>query len=293
MTYPGPKCSWISARSSRAAATKKDFSAWLSIPTTPRTGCSTSTIPPVHGRLETRLFVRGPDGWNGYTYLWNDAQTDADLLDEATTRTYRVKTASGVVEQPWYFPSRADGRACHTKATDFVLGPNTRQLNRPQDGDGTKANQIETFAKLGVFDKPPVKPVEELERYPDWQSETESTDQSVRAYLDVNCSFCHSPAGIAGKRPDLRFHTPVREMALVGRRPGQGRVGPEGSLLVTPGVPRRSELFYRMSARGSRQMPPLATNVPDDTALRRLPYFLFGTNFSRLCPSSVLGATAN
>ncbi len=221
-------------------------------------------------RLETRLFVHSPEGWNGCTYLWNDAQTDADLLDEATTRTYRVKTASGVVEQPWYFPSRADCRACHTKATDFVLGPNTRQLNRSQEVEGTKANQIETFAKLGVFDQPPVKPVEELERYPDWQSETGATDRLVRAYLDVNCSFCHSPAGIAGKRPDLRFHTPVREMALVGRRPGQGRVGPEGSLLVTPGVPQQSELFYRMSTRGSRQMPPLATNVPDDTALERL-----------------------
>jgi len=221
-------------------------------------------------RLETRFFVHSPDGWKGYTYLWNDAQTDADLLDEAMTRTYQVKIADGVIEQPWYFPSRADCMACHTRATDFVLGPNTRQMNRRRDDGGENANQIAVLARLGVFETPPARSVEELERYPDWQNDPEASDTLVRAYLDVNCSFCHSPAGIGGKRPDLRYHTRLQETALIDRPPNQGQVGPAGAVLVAPAAPERSELLYRISIRGSRQMPPLATNLTDETAIQRL-----------------------
>jgi len=221
-------------------------------------------------RLETRFFVRSPEGWKGYTYVWNEAQTDADLLDEAMTKTYRVKTADGEIEQKWYFPSRADCMACHTRATDFVLGPNTRQINRKFHAAAESTNQIGTFARLGMFENPPTKPVEELERYPDWEAGSGTTDALVRAYLDVNCSFCHSPAGIGGKRPDLRFHTRLKETAMVDRRPNQGQLGPEGSVLVAPGAPEQSELLYRISARGSRQMPPLATNVVDETAVERM-----------------------
>ena len=202
--------------------------------------------------------------------MWNEAQTDADLLDEAMTRTYRVTTAKGEIKQTWYYPSRADCMACHTGATDFVLGPNTRQMNRKLDPAGGDANQIGTFARLGMFENPPTRPVEELERYPDWEAGSGTTDALVRAYLDVNCSFCHSPAGIGGKRPDLRFHTPLKETAMVGQRPNQGQLGPVRSVLVAPGAPEQSELLYRISARGSRQMPPLATNVVDETAVERM-----------------------
>ena len=34
--------------------------------------------------METRLFMRHPDGdLGGYTYEWNDAQTDATLVQSA------------------------------------------------------------------------------------------------------------------------------------------------------------------------------------------------------------------
>lgn len=221
-------------------------------------------------RLETRFFVHSPQGWKGYTYVWNDAQTDATLIDDAVTRTYKVKTADGIIEQEWYFPSRADCMACHTDSTDFVLGLNTRQMNRSQTYGGVEANQIKMITQLGLFESPPVATIEELDQYPDWRNDEQAAGPLARAYLDVNCAFCHSPRGIGGRRPDLRFHTPLKDAALVGRRPSQGQVGPEGSVLVAPGAPRRSELLYRMATRGSRRMPPLATNEVDEQALERL-----------------------
>lgn len=218
-------------------------------------------------RLETRLFVHAPNGWHGYTYVWNEDRTEAELLEGALTRTYQIRTADGVTEQSWYFPSGADCMACHTKSAGFVLGPNTRQFNRTHDYGGFQANQIETLDHVGVFSGRLPKPVTELEAYPEWNASSKPLDASVRAYLDVNCANCHNPAGIAGSRPDLRWHAPLKQMGLIGMPAGQGRLGPSDSLLVTPGDPKRSELLLRMSTRGSRQMPPLATNMVDRTAV--------------------------
>lgn len=72
-------------------------------------------------RLETRLLHHikmpgnddeyGAQVWNGYTYVWNDEQTDAELLDaKGLDRVFKIKDKSapnGVREQKWHFPSRA------------------------------------------------------------------------------------------------------------------------------------------------------------------------------------------
>lgn len=219
-------------------------------------------------RLETRLFVHTERGWRGYTYAWNDDQTDAHLLDGALTEPFRVETANGPIDRLWYFPSRADCMACHSKSADFVLGPNTRQMNRTHDDAGLGVNQIDRFDRLGVFAEHASFSPDKLEAYPVWASpRSASTETLARAYLDVNCAFCHAPGGVAGDKPDFRFHIPLASASLLRHRPGQGRLGPADSALIAPGLPERSELLYRVSTRGSRQMPPLASNVVDDEAI--------------------------
>ncbi len=241
-------------------------------------------------RLETRLLVHSPEGWQGYTYVWNDAQTDAELLDGAKTVEVPVPSPKGQEVYSWYFPSRSDCMACHTPAAGFVLGLNTRQLNRPAVGSeapsasGTRAaeaqtaagqasaapNQIALWRQLGVFAAPPRGTPQSWEAYPDWftaPAQTASARQTlVRAYLDANCAMCHVPAGIVG-RPDFRFHTPLERAQLIEANPGQGRIGPASSKLVRPGDPEASELWHRLRTRGPRQMPPLASNRADTHAL--------------------------
>jgi hypothetical protein len=68
----------------------------------------------------------------------------------------------------------------------------------------------------------------------------------------------------------LRYQTPLKQASLVGQRPNQGQVGPEGAVLVAPGEPEQSELLLRISTRGSRRMPPLATSVVDREAVEVL-----------------------
>ena len=223
--------------------------------------------PAQQRRLETRLFVHSDRGWRGYVYKWNDKQTDALLLRGARTETYRVKTKQGMVQREWYYPSGADCMACHTESAGFVLGPSTRQMNRLHDYGTEKANQISYLSRLGIFSQSPSRRPEQLEAYPTWGDKSAPIDTLSRAYLDVNCAMCHARGALRGQRPDFSFRTLLTEASLLGVEPGQGRMGPRNSKLITPGNPEGSELLKRMAVRGPRQMPPLASNVLDEAAI--------------------------
>jgi len=234
-------------------------------------------------RLETRLMVLSDRGWDGYTYLWNDEQTDAELLDVALTRPYHIATSDGMVVQPWYFPSRADCMACHTQAAGFALGLNTRQMNRHQQYPGGRANQLAALDKAGIFTKKPPQ-ADKLETYPDWYASPDDPARVAtlaRAYLEVNCAICHAPGGSSNTTVDLRFHTPLERMGLVNVPPLKGRLGAEASRLITAGRPDLSELYLRMKTRGEGKMPNLATAVVDTEALAVIEAWIKGLKVVR------------
>ncbi|RMG00194.1 MAG: hypothetical protein D6741_07240 [Planctomycetota bacterium] len=215
-------------------------------------------------RLETRLLVNTSEGWKGYTYVWNAEQTDAELLDGMRREEVSVAAPTGSSTQTWYYPSRSECMACHTAAAGRVLGLTTRQLNRPVSAS---QNQIDFFASLGVFSN---TPSHEREVFPDWFAPNGASPETLaRAYLEANCAFCHQPGGMI-RRPDLRASTPLAQAQLVGRSPGQGRLGPPDSKVVFPGHPDKSELLYRIDRRGPRQMPPLASDRVDVRAVERI-----------------------
>ena len=57
-------------------------------------------------RIETRMLTNDPEiGWRGYTFEWNEAQTDATLIEESKT--------VDVDGSPWTLPSQAQCFACH------------------------------------------------------------------------------------------------------------------------------------------------------------------------------------
>ncbi len=99
-------------------------------------------------RVETRLLTRQVGQWYGYSYLWNDAQTDADLVPaEGADRPYEVRG----LRQTWHYPSRTECMVCHSRAANFVLGLSAAQMNKVHDYGGVKDNQLRTLQHLGVF----------------------------------------------------------------------------------------------------------------------------------------------
>ncbi len=232
-------------------------------------------------RLETRLLIHAPEGWQGYTYVYNDDQTEAELLEGSALKPISIKTDDGDFEQRYYFPSRSDCMACHTREAGFVLGMSTRQMNHPLNYHGQNENQLAMLKRLNVFTQPLEKSTDQAEQFPEWrfgnfdrsddpQHVESSLDQPegdtetlARAWLDVNCAVCHRNQGLAPGKRHLQFHNDLTKMNVIDKQPLQGQMTPPMGAIVKPGKPYLSELLIRAAHRGVRQMPPLGTNVAD------------------------------
>jgi len=234
-------------------------------------------------RIETRLLVIQQNEWVGYTYRWNDKQTDAELVESAgADRTFSVRDAKaprGRREQAWRFPSRAECMVCHSRAAGFVLGPSTFQMNKLHDYGAVRANQLSTLERIGAFHLPAggegqagklPQPVEKYAALPDPRDEKAELEARVRSYLHANCAQCHVAAGGGNAAMELGFATPREKTKTIGIAPLHDKFGIEGALLVAPGEPERSVLLKRLTMRGRGQMPPLATSVVDEAGVKLL-----------------------
>src|SRR5262249_51674155 len=148
----------------------------------------------------------------GYTYVWNSAQSDAELAEKPGTD---IELAGG---RPWRIPSRAECMMCHSREANFSLTLNEWQLNR---GD-----QLARWEKMGMLQLDPAafsrgrrgfgggrfyrQEIEQrtglksslLPRNPDHLGRfTPASDASAsletraRNYLAVNCAHCHTTNG--------------------------------------------------------------------------------------------------
>ncbi|MBS2016775.1 MAG: PQQ-dependent sugar dehydrogenase [Deltaproteobacteria bacterium] len=204
-------------------------------------------------RVETRLFIRHTDGdWAGYSYEWNDAQTDATLLPAGKVKTVGATT--------WTFPSRSECLRCHTKAAGGTLGLELAQLARPFDyPDRPLRDQLATLGHIDLFTAPLPGSVTPLPA-PDGTSPVEGR---ARAYLHANCSFCHRPDGGTSAQMDLRFATPLSGTKTCNVAPLRGDLGIAGASLVKPGNPNASLLSRRMHRTDFARMPPVAVKTVD------------------------------
>jgi uncharacterized repeat protein (TIGR03806 family) len=206
--------------------------------------------------FETRLLIRHDDGeWAGYTYEWNDAGTDADLLPAG-----KAKEVAG---QPWLYPSRQQCLRCHTTAAGRTIGPETAQLNRLfAYPDGRIANQLETLDYIGLLAGLPDTPAALPE-----VTGSGTAQARAKSYLHINCSGCHRPGGPVGVGMDLRYETPLYGMGICDMAPVRGELGLTDPALLSPGQPTRSVMLERMKRTDVHRMPPLGTALVDDTGV--------------------------
>jgi uncharacterized repeat protein (TIGR03806 family) len=247
------KTRWLALPDGKAITTIADSDGDLDLPV--------GTVLVKHFRLfnqliETRLFMRHDNGeWAGYTYEWNDGETEAFLLPGA-----KDKEVNG---QLWHYPSRAECLRCHTRGAGGSLGLTTRQLNTHQSDGKDIYSQMRMLQNLDVFkDEPAYK-----KEYAALQNSDASVEDRARAYLEVNCAGCHQPDGDGGRSTmDLRMTTPLANMDICEVPPVVDSLGIPNASLLNPGNPANSILYLRMSQRGVFQMPPLGSNLVDPAA---------------------------
>ncbi len=104
--------------------------------------------------IETRFLTKQGTEWYGYSYAWNDEQTEGTLIEsKGTDREYTIKTKAGEKKLIWHYPSRAECMVCHSRAAQYVLGFTELQMNHQHDYGGIRENQLAVLERLNLFGK--------------------------------------------------------------------------------------------------------------------------------------------
>jgi uncharacterized repeat protein (TIGR03806 family) len=235
---------------------------------------------PARKRIETRLLVRQQGEWTGYSYRWNAAQTDAELVPAAgAAEDLEVPDPSapgGRRDQTWRFPARAECMTCHSRAAGFILAFTPLQLDRDHRYGRTADNQLRALEHIGVFEGALPRRGKSEPRLVNPYERKQPLEARVKSYLHVNCSVCHVTEGGGNSSMELGLDTPLRSMNVIDAVPTHDRFNISDARLVAPGSPERSVLYYRISQRGTGKMPPLVSNDVDHQALEMIGAWIRG-----------------
>lgn len=219
--------------------------------------------------METRVLIHQNQGWQGVTYRWNEAQTDATLVEESATEEVIVADINfpnSQREQTYFYPGPTDCLRCHTSIAGRVLGPRTQQLNGNFDYAQRTANQLTSWNHIGLFDRN-IGEGNQYSRFSALTDSSASLEQRSRDYLDANCAFCHQPGGPTPVNIDLRASTLLTDMGLLAEEPNSGNLGIDDAKLIYPGNRQLSILWQRMNANDDNRMPTVGSHIQDPTAL--------------------------
>ncbi len=215
--------------------------------------------------LETRIELREDSGWYGYSYIWNDDQSDAELSLGGGIIDASWVGADGVEHTNAYqVPNANQCLSCHSRDGEYVpLGPTARNLNCSGPESTTIVNQIDHWIEKGQLQEaPPREERPNLIAYDD--PDAGSVHDRARAWLEVNCAHCHNPLGTARTSGlDLRYSQKTPAKYGVWKSPVAAGKGSGGrSYDIVPGEPDKSILMFRLETElpGAR-MPNLSRNL--------------------------------
>lgn len=228
--------------------------------------------PESRRRIETQILYFDGAELMPYTYQWNDQQTDATLVDASgTERTFKIQDADalhGVRQQTWRFSGRAECQRCHNRWSGPALAFNTAQLAKNHNYGGSAASQLDTFAHIGLIEKP-VDASKQPQLHSPYDTDVTLNDRA-RAYLHANCSHCHRLHAGGAVLSHMHFDLALDKTNMLNTRPTQGTFGIHSAQVIAPGDPFRSVLLYRMAKLGSGRMPRIGSDEVDIAGVRLL-----------------------
>lgn len=252
--------------------------------------------------VETRLLIKRQQYdrvvWVGMAYRWRDTANgriaellpegsnvdvsfdyldeDPEVLDGDGARQRYTGTA-----EHYAIPAASSCAACHGGTTrdpgTSPISTKPRHLNRDEHcaATGSKLNQLDCLVATGLLEPLPDVPAN-LERTPRWNvpgdsgepaNSSQDVNKRMRAYLDINCSYCHSHDGRAAfSRLYLDSFRPIDRHLGICRMPvTNGRYGSR-RFDIEPGNAEASILHHRDIINGVMRMPPLARSLENREA---------------------------
>ena len=209
--------------------------------------------------VETRLMIKKENHWVFATYQWNNAQTEASYIMSGVNIPVDWQDENNETKHVEYrIPPGADCLACHQSNDEPIpIGPKPQNINWNYNyTDGSK-NQLEKWKDFGYL---AANYPQEIQTVVKWNDASQTLDDRVRAYLDINCAHCHSDNGYCNYR-SMRFafhktNNPdnlgicIEQQEAIGNAPGLSHI-------ITPGRPDRSVLFYRLNTTDETIEMPL------------------------------------
>jgi putative heme-binding domain-containing protein len=215
------------------------------------------SLPAGQGRepipLETQILHHERGTWRPYSYLWDDAGEDAQLVEP-------IGADRHLADRTWHVSAINECKLCHNAESGYVLGFVPHQLQRPVGG--SSSDQWSLLAKQQVIEDAPPPADDDPLGLVDPHDEAQRLDDRARSYLHVNCSMCHQPGGNAIVSFYLRRDLPFDKLNT-NKGTGIGTFGIRDAQIITPGDPYRSLLLYRMSKLGYARMPYIGSRVVD------------------------------
>lgn len=233
-------------------------------------------------RLETQILHREDGSWRPYSYLWNEEQTDAELVAAAgLTKPLQIRdpdAPEGTREQNYRFASRGECQMCHNpwvemKTTSIgiqsasPLAVTIAQLNRNPGAGASEENQLAALKRLGWIDGKIPETLSEAPSFTNPYDKTADLNQRVRSYLHINCAHCHQPHAGGSALIELTYDVKLEVAKLLDAKPGQGAFGISHARIITPGDPLGSVLHYRMAKVGNGHMPRIGSEEVDEQAV--------------------------
>jgi len=237
--------------------------------------------PSSRRHLETQILHFDGEFWHGYTYRWNEAQTDADLVPAGgMDQRYTIldpRAPGGKRSQNWHFAGRGECMTCHNPWAGNALAFTVAQLNRDHDYGGIVDNQLRALRHAGLVtlhhhDEDADVTTSLSETAAPWLTDPYDAgadlNKRARSYLHVNCAHCHQFGAGGTADIELRHAVALEKTKLLEVRPVQGTFSIAGAQILAPGDPYRSVLFYRMAKLGPGRMPHIGSEVVDHRGVR-------------------------
>ena len=148
--------------------------------------------------IETRLLIRKDSGWIFAEYVWNDAQTDAVLNLDGSTKNISWNNENNVTKSVNYrIPNKAECAACHKKIdpngvseTYIPIGIKPQNLNTDYNYTSGSKNQLTKWIELGLLENNFTFP-DASNSVVNYKDTSKSLELRARSYLDINCAHCH------------------------------------------------------------------------------------------------------
>ncbi|MBB4808049.1 putative repeat protein (TIGR03806 family) [Chryseobacterium defluvii] len=233
--------------------------------------------------IETRLMIKKSSGWIFAEYLWNDAQTEADLVTgtdfmSGSSQNITFKKENGdIVNIDYRIPSQSECLTCHKLGDDPApIGLKPQNLNNNYNYPGNIKNQLQKLVDEGYLVSYPANIASTV----NYKDTSQPLDIRLRSYLDINCAHCHEQEGHCNYRAlRLNFSSTTNLANLGVCVTADEPIDPTIQKIIRPGNHLKSVMNFRLDTEDeSVRMPLLGRTIVDDKGVLLLQQWIDSFN---------------